>query len=160
MSIAAFVVSALALCVALAAANYARTQAQATKTQANAATRADHRARRPKLEVTLEQPAGDSDVTATYKVKNLGEEDLDSVVISRPQLRGGLNFPVAPLGGGWGDRADLERLEIKSAKTFVLSIGSGQTLPEFRVRVECRIGTETWHDAIVLDDPRLGPTVF
>jgi hypothetical protein len=61
---------------------------------------------------------------------------------------------VARLGQDFGDEAELGPLEIKAKQGFVLSIGAADDLPEYRVRIRCRVGKDTWEDAYVLDDPR------
>jgi hypothetical protein len=151
--IAAFTVSLVALVLSGLSALYTRKQAQA-------ATRADLRARRPALEVTLHASVSSGETTAMFYVENKGAEDLDSVVVFRPMTSDGVHYAVARLGQEFGDEADLGRLEIRAKQGLVLSIGSADDLPEFRVRVRSRIGNDTWEDAYVLDDPRFHLNVF
>lgn len=147
MVVAAFIVSLVALLVAGASALY-------TRTQARAATNADLRARRPVLGVSLHELVSSADTTALFYVENSGSEDLDSVVVFRPMTEDGVRYPVAKLGGEFGDQAELGPLEIKAKQGVVLSIGSAESLPEFRLRIRSRIGKDTWEDAHVLKDPR------
>lgn len=72
----------------------------------------------------------------------------------------GVRYPLAKLGTDFGDQAELGPLEIKAKQGIVLSIGSAERLPEFRVRIRCRIGRNVWEDAHVLDDPRFRSIVF
>ena len=153
MLITALTVSLVALVLSGLSALYTRTQAQA-------AMSADLRARRPSLELALHESVSDSDTTAMFYVKNMGAEDLASVVVFRPVTADRVRYPVARLGADFGDEAELGPVEIKAKQGFVLSIGSAGDLPEFRVRIRCRIGKATWEDAYVLDDPRFHPNVF
>lgn len=147
MVVAAFVVSLVALALAGVSAAYTRTQAKAAKN-------ADHRARHPILGITLDAPESAGIVRALYHVENQGQEDLDSVVVFRPVTGDGVEYAVAKLGTDFGDSAELGPLEIKARQGFVLSIGSADDLPDFRVRIRTRIGRDTWENAYVLDDPR------
>lgn len=147
MAVAAFLVSLVALVVAGASARY-------TRTQATTAKNADLRARRPSLGVSLHESVVGGVPTALYYVENQGLEDLDSVVVFRPVTVDGVWYGVAKLGTDFGDSAELGPLEIKAKRGLVLGIGSAEDLPEFRVRIHCRIGKDVWEDAHVLVDPR------
>lgn len=153
MDVAALVVSLFALAVAGLSALYARSQAKA-------ATSEDRRARRPVLAVTLQEQVSVDETQAIFYVENQGDEDLDSVVVCRPETADRVRYPVARLGRDFGDEAELGPLEIKAKQAFVLAIGSAENLPEFRVRIKCRIGKETWDDAAVLPQPRFHGFVF
>ena len=80
-------------------------------------------------------------------------------VVFRPVTEDRVRYPVARLGQDFRDEAELGPLEIKAKQGFVPSIGSADDLPEFRVRIRCRIGNDSWEDAF-LDDPRFHPNVF
>ena len=153
MATAAFIVSIVALLAAGASAVYTRTQAQA-------ATNADLRARRPILNLSLDKLASSGETTALFYIENQGSEDLDSVVISRPITADGVRYPVAKLGQEFEDQVDLGRLEIKEKQGVVLCIGSAEQLPEFRLRIQCRVGNARWDDAHVLEDPRFRIGVY
>ena len=153
MVVAAFIVSVIALLVAGASAVYARIQATAAKN-------ADLRARRPILGVSLHEAVSSGEDSAVFYVGNQGLEDLDSVVVYRPVTADGVQYPVARIGTEFGDQAELGPLGIRAKQGFVLSIGAGETLPEFRVRIRCRVGKDTWEDAHVLDDPRFHLGVY
>jgi hypothetical protein len=153
MAVAAFVVSLIALLVAGASAAYARTQAKAAKNE-------DLRARRPTLVVTLDQAVNSQTPTAVYYIENQGREDLDSVVVYRPVTEDGVKYQVAKMGTDFGDSAEVGPLEIKAKQALVLSIGTAESLPEFRVRIKCRIGKDVWEDAHVLEDPRFHIGVY
>ena len=153
MVIAAFIVSLVALVLAGLSVLY-------TRTQARAAASADRRARHPILEVTLHEEVSSGEAQAMYYVQNQGKEDLDSVMVQRPATADGVRYPVARLGQEFADEAELGPLEIKAKQAFVLSIGSAEDLPQFRVRIKCRVGKDVWEDAYVLDDPRFHISVF
>jgi hypothetical protein len=153
VDVAALVVSLFALAVAGLSAWYSRSQARA-------ATSEDRRARRPVLDVTLRESVSSGELDAMFYVENQGTEDLDSVVVLRPETADRVRYPVACLGHDFEDEAELGPLEIKAKQAFVLRIGSAEDLPEFRVRIKTRIGKETWEDAFVLDDPRFHVNVF
>jgi hypothetical protein len=153
MAVAAFVVSLVALFAAGASALY-------TRTQATAAKNADLRARRPLLAVTLHESVSSGETKALFYVENQGIEDLESVVVFRPVTADGVRYEVAKLGTNFGDSAELGPLEIRAKQGLVLSIGPADDLPEFRVRIRCRIGKDTWEDAHVLADPRFRLMVF
>lgn len=153
MAAAAFIVSLVALLAAGASVLYTRTQAMAAK-------RADHRARHPRLGLSLDVLASSGVDKVLYYIENQGQEDLDSVVVFRPVTTDGVRYPVAKLGGEYVDSADLGPLEIKARQGWVLGIGAAENLPQFRVRIHCRIGKDTWEDAYVLEDPRFHVNVF
>lgn len=153
MVVAAFIVSVVALVLSGLSVLY-------TRTQAHAARSADLRARRPVLGVTLHEAVSGGETTALFYVENQGAEDLDSAVVLRPLTVDRVNYPVARLGQDFADEAELGPLEIKAKQGFVLSIGSAKKLPEFRVRIKCRIGKRSWEDSYVLDDPRIHTNVF
>ena len=153
MVIAAFIVSLVALVLAGLSVLY-------TRTQARSATRADLRARHPVLVVTLHDKVSSGETQALYYVENRGREDLDSVVVQSPVTSDRVRYPVARFGQDFADEAELGPLEIRAKQAFVLSIGSAEELPEFRVRFKCRAGKDAWDDADVLDDPRFHINVF
>lgn len=163
VDVAAFVVSIAALLLAGASAAYTRQQAKATKDQARLSERQDHLARTPRLAITLPIPAGKAETSVTYVVHNDGPQDLDSVTVHRPEASdgGGVRYPVAPIGAEFGDQAELGPIRMGEAKSFVLSIGPSDGLPEFRVSVECRRGGDApWRTTIKLDTARRYPQVF
>lgn len=104
MTLAAFVVSLLALLVSGAAVLYARKTADAAERQAMEARRqadAAHEelrlANAPVLTVTLkDEPAEGPDVL--YEIRNDGRRDLDSVIVQRPEPSDRVRYPVARLG--------------------------------------------------------------
>jgi len=147
VAVAALVVSLVALGLSAFSVLY-------TRAQARAATSADLRARHPVLGLTLHQSASAGETTALYYLENQGAEDLDSVVVFRPETADGVDYPVARLGQDFADEAELGPLGMKAKQAFVLCIGPAEMLPEFRVRIRCRIGKDSWEDAYVLDDPR------
>lgn len=154
MVVAAFIVSVVALLVSGLAVVY-------TRIQAKSATNADRRARRPKLNVVLDEGISRTEKSALYFVENTGEEDLDSVLVRRPVTSDGVRYPVARLGQDFGDEAELGPLEIKAKQGLVLCVGSGERLPDFRVRVKFRIGNEKpWEDVYELDNPRPDADIF
>ncbi|GAB7003941.1 hypothetical protein JCM18899A_14130 [Nocardioides sp. AN3] len=147
MDIAAFIVSLFAFVASVLSAAYTGTQARAAKS-------AERRARKPVLVVTLDKHEVSGVTQALYYVENQGGEDLDSVVVERPVTADGVTYPVARLGDDFGDETEVGPLEIRAKQGFILAMGSGESLPEFRVRIRTRIGKDTWEDAYVLGDPR------
>jgi hypothetical protein len=112
------------------------------------------------LVVTLDKAESSGVTQALYFVENRGSEDLDSVVIERPVTADGVVYPVARMGGEFGDETEVGPLEMRAKHGFILTMGSGDSLPEFRVRIRTRIGKDTWEDVYVLDDPRFHINVY
>jgi len=44
----------------------------------------------------------------------------------------------------YGDQAELGPLRIGAASRFLLCVGSTSAPPEFRVRIMCRAGADSW----------------
>jgi hypothetical protein len=160
MEIAALIVAVLALIVSLGSATYTRRQATAGESQARAARNADLREREPRLEVTLNEKVGEGDNSALYYLRNLGPQDLESVVIQRPKTDDGVRYEVARLGEAFAGEAELGPLELGHRQGFVLAIGSREYLPSFRVRIVCRAGDDLWESSVELEDPHFHINVF
>lgn len=160
MEIAALIVAVFALIVSLGSAIYTRRQANASEGQARVARNADLREREPRLEVTLSEKVGEGDNSALYYLRNLGPQDLESVVLRRPKTDDGVLYDVARLGDDFGGEAELGPLELGHRQGFVLAIGSRRYLPDFRVRIACRAGDDSWESSVELEDPRFHVNVF
>lgn len=163
MTVAAFVVSVLALLVSGAAVLYARRTAEAaerqaaeSRRQADAAHEELHLSNTPRLTVTLkDDPAEGPDVL--YGVRNDGRKDLDSVIVRRPETNDRVRYPVARLGvTDFADQVELGPLRLGEVGELLLKVGSTTVLPEFRVRITCRAGDDSW-DIIRLLEPRPAP---
>lgn len=179
VAIIALVVAAVSAVAAVIAARYSRRSAYAAvrsvteaKRSADAAERAagaaavtaeadraaDHRARTPRLVVTVDKKVPHDGTDAIYRVLNDGPVDLDSVVVHRPvlgEVEGRIIHPVARTGvTDYEDQVDLGPIHVTQYGRFTLSLGSRDTLPEFRVRVVCWAGDESWPLNFRLDDPR------
>jgi hypothetical protein len=83
----ATILSILALVVAAASALFAFWAYRASRQSADAATSSERRERQPRLAVEIEAPAPPPTNMAIYRVRNDGPEDLDAVVVFRPQLK-------------------------------------------------------------------------
>lgn len=145
LDVVAVVISVLALFVASAAVWYARRAARETRRQADAAQEQLRRDYAPNLSVTLMDGPGDGP-DARYEIRNDGPKDLDSVLVSRPEVANQVRYPVALLGTEYGDQAELGPLPIGEARDFLLCVGpASSTRPkDFRVRITCRAGSDKW----------------
>ena len=79
-----------------------------------------------------------------YEVRNDGRKDLDSEIVERPITSDRVRYPIARLGSVWADLAELGPLPMGASCGLMLCVGATPTLPEFRVRVTCRAGEDTW----------------
>lgn len=159
MTVAAFVVSILALLISGAAVFYARRTADAADRQADEARRqADaaqdelRLANTPVLTVTLKDHlAAGPDVL--YEIRNDGRKDLDSVIVQRPETSDRVHHPIARLGAtDFQDRVELGPLPLGEASGLLLKIGNASP-PAFRVRITCRAGAESWELSKRLEPP-------
>lgn len=160
MTVASFVVSALALLVSGAAVFYARRTADAADRQADEARRqadAAHEelrlANAPVLTVTLkDHPAAGPDVL--YEIRNDGRRDLDSVIVQRPETTDRVRYPIARLGvTDFQDKVELGPLPLGEASGLLLKIGNTTSRPAFRVRITCRAGADSWELSKRLEPP-------
>ena len=168
MNVAALVVAVLALVVSILSAVYTRRSAHAADRSAGAAEQsaaaavaAERRDRTPKLVVTMVGPTNERDNTAMYMVRNDGPQDLDSVVVHRPEPEDRVTYPVATEGEDFSpEPAELGPLALGEERRFVLAVGSTPSLPTFRVRIVCRAGDDCWEWSEQLDSPRSGPSLW
>jgi len=148
-----------ALAQAKRSADGAEHSAAAAQVSAQAAVAADHRARTPQLAVFVEKLGPPDGTEAIYRVRNDGPADLDSVTVYRPVLgpvEGSIRHEVAATGqGDYGDAAKIGSIPVAQYRRFTLSLGSRETLPEFRVIVRCRAGQDDWTLNFLLDTPRV-----
>ena len=167
MTIAAFVVSILALLASGVAIAYARRTAAAAEDQAAEARRqadAAHEELRlaltPLLTVTLQdEPSEGPDVL--YNVRNDGRRDLESVIVERPETKDLVRYGVARLGisEAFDDQVELGPLRRGESNGLLLKVGSTTSPPEFRVRITCRVGDDSWVVSHVLE-PRPDFSIF
>ena len=155
------------LVVATRSANEARRSADAAEKAAEAANRsaiadmgADHRARTPRITVKIESKAGyqQGQTDALYEVVNDGPEDLESVVVCRPQTDDSVHYNVAATGrSDYGDEAEVGPLPLAARTRFTLAVGPwnpNERLPVFRIRIVCTSTTgESWELPFTLDPP-------
>ena len=120
---------------------------------------ADHRERQPVLDITLTSSAPFPADLAIYRVRNDGVQDLDSVIVHRPRPPNQIVYQVAVTGGSGDlqDEIDLGPIVITQGASFTLGCGANEELPEFRVRIEVRAGTEVWTLNELLPNPRGEP---
>ena len=117
----------------------------------------DHRRREPRLLVTVERLAAYDGTSVIYRVTNEGPADLDSVVVHEPvlgEVEGRIHHPVARTGTDFGATAEVGPIPMGTYGRFTLSLGSRIALPEFRVKVVSRVGSEEWSVVVLLDHPR------
>ena len=155
----ALVVAVAALIVSVVSAIFTQGSTRAAQQAATAAQASERRARTPDLKVELDHFAPAPNDRVIYRVRNDGPQDLDSVVVYRPHTTDRITYPIAFTDGGTGwakDEVDLGSLGLNHEGRFTLSCGAAQFLPEFRVRVVCRQGTDLWDLALLLPSPR-GP---
>lgn len=153
------IVSVLALAIALASAVFSYRSSRAATRSANAVEASERRARTPELVIVLDRPTPAPNDRVIYRVRNDGPQDLDSVLVYRPRPTDGIKYPITITGGctGWAvDEVDLGPLALTEEARFTLCCSAAQQLPEFRVRIECRSGTEEWTVHKLLPSPR-GP---
>lgn len=139
-------------------ADAAEAAAAAAAVSAESDRSAEHRARTPQLRVAVDDRVPHNGTEAIYRVLNEGPIDLDSVVIHRPLLgdvEGRVEHPIAHTGvTDYQDQVDLGPILVTQYERFTLSLGSRETLPEFRIRVVCAVGKETWQLNVTLENPR------
>ncbi len=145
MTVTALVVSILALLVSGVAAVYSALTSKETRRQADAAQAEIHLAYSPILTVTLKHGSSSNDLDLLYEVRNDGRQDLDSVVVQRPETPDRVRYPVARLGTEFDDHAELGPLPMGASSGLVLRVGATKTLPEFRVRVPAAPTVRTGH---------------
>ena len=154
------VLSAAALSVALVSALFAFLAARAASRSADAAESSDRRTRTPLLAILLDDPSPAPIDRVIYRVRNDGPQGLDAVVVHRPRPSDRITYRIAVTGGstGWADdEINLGPLAMTQEARFTLCCGSAPDLPEFRVLIECRSGTDEWSVTSLLPCPR-GPT--
>jgi hypothetical protein len=125
---------------------------------ADAAESMDRRERQPNLSIDLEMPVQHPGDSVIYQVRNDGPEDLDAVTIYRPRPPDGIAYPIAVTGAGAGwadDEISLGSLRLTQIASFTLCCGAALVIPEFRARIECRAGKDTWALTRLLPPPRL-----
>jgi hypothetical protein len=79
-------------------------------------------------------------------------------VVHRPRPADGITYGIAVTGAtDFQDEADLGPMAMAQEARFTLSFGSAPKLPEFRVRIVCRLGEEEWHLTQLLAKGRKAP---
>lgn len=166
MDVTALVIAGLAAAAAIVSAIYAilsrldaARSATAADRSAAAAEAAERRAREPHLAILLTVPSPDPVDRVIYRIRNDGPQDLDSVVIFRPEPGDGVVYRLAVTGSaaGFQNEIELGPLALNRESSFTLSCGAGTDLPEFRVRIRCTAGQEHWDLIEVLPPPRGEP---
>ena len=156
LSVAALLVSVISAIVTFIARGDALRSAQASERSASIAEAADHRARVPQIDVLLSQSAPVPTDRVIYQVRNNGPQDLDDIIVYRPRPSDRITYPVAITGsGGWAaDEIHLGSIALGLEARFTLCCGVAEDLPEFRVRIECCSGEESWTITCLLPPPR------
>lgn len=149
MAVAALVISVVAILVAAISAVSAWRSARS-------AAAADLRAREPELVLSMDPNTGERDNAVLYTIRNDGPQDLNSIVVHRPQTDDGVKYPVAPVGGGYGPHfAEVGPLPMAELTAFMLAVGVMPDLPDFCVRIVCKAGRrDKWTLVRKLDSPR------
>lgn len=112
--------------------------------------------RTPKLAVWLDHPAPSGTNRVIFRVRNDGPTGLDSVVVYRPRTTDKITYPIAHTGrsGGWENDEVHVGLALDEQTAVTLCRGSADALPEYRCRVKCRSGDDTWTVVVPLPTPR------
>jgi hypothetical protein len=139
-------------------ADAAERAAGAAMVTAEADQAADHRAREPRLIVTVENMVEHDASEAIFRVLNNGPVDLESVIVHRPilgEVEGRVRHQVAHTGvTDYASWANLGPIAVTEYERFTLSLGIRDELPEFRIRMVCSAGDESWPLTFLLDHPR------
>ena len=120
----------------------------------------DRRARRPRMSFLLGSPAPPPIANVIYTVRNDGPQDFDEVVIYRPRPSDQIVYQIALTGGASGhggsymDEVNFGALRLAEEMRFTLALGVAENLPDFRVRVRVRTGSDEWNLIEVLPHPR------
>jgi hypothetical protein len=162
IAVLALIVSVVGAWYAKKSADSSKVSAEAAKDSAGAARQSaavdlaeDHRARTPDIQIKVERKTSYPGTSAIFVVRNDGPQDLDSVVVHRPRPADGITYGIAVTGAtDFQDEADLGQLAMAQEARFTLSYGSAPKLPEFRVRIVCRLGDEEWHLTQLLEEGR------
>ncbi len=156
LGIAALVVSVISLIVAFLARRDASRSAEAAERSAQTAEAEDRRVRTPQLEIILTDPSPSPIALVIYRIRNDGPQDLDDLIVHRPQTSDQIIYPLAITGGSdWAeDEIHLGPIVLGQEVQFTFCCGVAPELPEFRVRIECRAGNESWEMIRVLPGPR------
>lgn len=152
LSVAALVVAAISAALAYASWRSAHRSAEAAEA-------ADKRARTPRLAIGCTDPSPAPVDRVIYTIRNDGPQDLDLVVVWRPRPGDQIVYPIAKTDGpgGWAeDEVALGPLRMTQETRVTLCCGTAEKLPVFRVRVECRAGSDIWELPIDLPSPRPG----
>jgi len=154
------VISVLALLVAAASARYTRRGAWHSKRTADVAEATLHDQHTPVLKIWLDGTGPSGQVPqAYYTVSNDGPQDLDEVVVHRPQPSGDVGYWVGHVGQtAEPDGVNLGALAMGREARFTLFYVYGnvppEALPRFSVPIDCRKGEERWRLLWVLPPPR------
>ena len=162
LSIAALAVSLGSALIAVRAVRAASRSADAASRSAAAASRSaaaaessGRRARPPQLAILLSDHVLAPNDKVIYRVRNDGPQDLDGVVVHPPRPPDRITYPIAITGAGWADdEIGLGPLAMTQETRFTLCCGTARDVPEFRVVIECRAGTDEWLLTQLLPPPR------
>ncbi|XAS77389.1 hypothetical protein V3G39_04930 [Dermatophilaceae bacterium Sec6.4] len=81
--------------------------------------------------------------TANSEHKLHLRQDLDTVIVKRPDTKDRLIYRVSSPGGSWADQVDLGSRKKKTDAEFIFSVGTGTALPRFVVEISCISGNDT-----------------
>jgi hypothetical protein len=148
-------VSGAAFIVSVFAVGYARKAVGAAERSAVSAELTERRERTPRLAILLDNPVLAPGDRVIYRVRNDGPQDLDTLTIYRPRPSDRITYPIGKLSETWADdRIEWASLALTEEVSFTLCCGAAIEVPEFRVRVECRSGTDEWTLNELLPSPR------
>jgi hypothetical protein len=165
MNVVAICIGGLAAVISAIAVRYSASAVRAAKESARSAVRSadfaaaeDRRSRTPNLAIWLSDGAPGTQSIAIYRIRNDGPHDLDSVVISQPLTSDQITYRLshtghnqtnAPLGIG--------PLALNEETRLTLECGGNPVLPDFRVRIRCQAGIDSWELPCLLPPPRTEP---
>ena len=157
LAIAAFAVSIVSAGVTVVGVRQSKRSAVASERSASVAVDSDRRARTPKIRIVLDAPEPAPNDRVIYRLYNDGPQDLDSITVYRPEVRGGIVYPIAgtDVSTDWEDEVNLGQLRFGKETRITLCCGRTAKVPEFRVRITCRAGGDTWELVELLPSPRL-----
>ena len=145
IAVTSLLIGGYATVVAKRSATAADRSARAAEATAQTAKEEDRRARKPVLEVELPERAYANQNIAIFTVRNLGPQDLDTVVIHQPQTDDDLEYQIAITDVGmWDSRVEIAPLAINECVQVTLACGLAAELPTFRLRIECSAGEDKW----------------
>jgi hypothetical protein len=162
MGVVAICIGGLALIVSAIAVGFSAKSASAAKASAMAAARSadfagaeDRRARMPVFAIWLSDPAPGTQSIAIYRIRNDGPQDLDSIAISQPLATDQITYRLSHTGHNPTSHPfEIGPLALNEEERLTLECGVNPHLPDFRLRIQCRAGSDSWELPVLLPPPR------